>query len=145
MVPVSGIVQRLLTQSGITSLVSTYVADHDVRRSRDPNYFDSEGNIKLCLCVDDAGELPQFGAPREASQDVFYVWCFAPDTSAGRTAIRQLVPAVITALDDWQEPTTRQLILYTRQRLGGQGGTITDSTMDRLIFSCSGIHPGIAA
>lgn len=144
MVPVDKIVQRLLTQSGITSLVAGLVADHDVRRSKDPNFFDAEANIKLCLAVDDAGELQSFNAPRMASQDVFYVWAFAPDTAAGRTSLRLLPPAVIDALDDWQVFETKQLVTYTHDRLGNQAGALTDSCMDRLTFRCSGIHPGMA-
>lgn len=143
MVPVPFIVQRLLLDAGVAPLVSTYVADHRITRKTDPNYFDSEGNVKVCLGVDDAGELPQFGAPRVAAQDVFYVWAFAPDTAAGRISLRSLIPATITALDGWRVPETKQLITYTRQRLGNQQAVLTDACMDRLIFTCSGTHPGI--
>jgi hypothetical protein len=143
MVPTPQIVQRLKLDGTVASLVAGLVADYDIRRDTNPDYFDIYKNIKLCLAIDDAGELPRFGAPRAALQDVFYVWCFAPETAAGRTAIRQLVPAVIRALDNWQVTETRQLITYTRQRLGAQAGSITGSNLDRLIFTANGTHLGV--
>ena len=142
MVPVPFIVQRLLLDTGVAPLVSTYVADHRITRKTDPNFFNAE-NVKVCLSVDDAGELPQFGAPRVMAQDIFYVWAFAPDTAQGRSSLRSLVPATIKALDGWQVTETKQLITYARQRLGNQQAVLTNACMDRLTFSCSGTHPGI--
>lgn len=144
MTPLAAIVSRLKNDEGIATLVSQRVADHDVRRDRTPGYFDADGDMLPCLCVDDFGEVSFAGGIRQGQQDYFYVWLFATNVPDGRAVVGQLADLVIGALDGFLAEG-RRLVQYTKERAGAQDAQVTDGAMDRLTFRCVGVHAGMAA
>lgn len=125
----------------ITSYATGGIYDRDLRRTgagMTPVAYDSDGDLKPTLMIDDAGTTREPWSHTAHYQGQLYIWVFAGRSVKGEGQVRELARRVQHTLYQWQEPDTGALLLPT-MRLGMQSDD--EAVFDRLTFTYSGVFP----
>ena len=132
-----------LTQTqSIVSDATGGIYDRDIRRTGSwatPTAYDTDGDLRPTVMVDDAGDVREPFSHRAAVQGIVYVWVFAGRSVKGEEQVEDLIRKIRNSLLGWRDAAGAGTELVPIARLG----LVSDdhAIWDRLAFSYAAFLP----